>query len=127
MRHLYAVYLREEKRGHPRPRWRVRYRLHSAHSYDGYPRSPSRRALALAEWARRAADGSIRRECLDHMIVSGEAHLNRILKTYASYYNEMRTHLSLDKDAPKSRRSQKVGRVVAMPILGGLYHQYIRI
>ncbi|MGA7871026.1 MAG: hypothetical protein WCA22_09015 [Candidatus Binatus sp.] len=50
-------------------------------------------------------------------------HLRRILKTYASYYNEVRTHLSLDKDAPKSRRSQKVGRIVAMPILGGLHHQ----
>jgi len=71
--------------------------------------------------------GSIRRECLDHMIVSGEAHLHRILKTYASYYNEVRTHLSLDKDAPKFRRSLKLGRVVAMPILGGLHHQYIRV
>jgi transposase InsO family protein len=59
--------------------------------------------------------GSIRRECLDHMIQSGEAHLHRILKTYATYYNEVRTHLSLDKDAPKPRRSQKLGRVVAMP------------
>jgi transposase InsO family protein len=71
--------------------------------------------------------GSIRRECLDHMIVSGEAHLHRILKTYASYYNEIRTHLSLEKDAPKFRRSQKVGRVAALPILGGLHHQYIRV
>jgi transposase InsO family protein len=71
--------------------------------------------------------GSIRRECLDHMIVSGEANLHRILKTYASYYNEIRTHLSLDKDAPMSRRSQKVGRVAALPILGGLHHQYIRV
>ena len=71
--------------------------------------------------------GSIRRECLDHMSVSGEAHLHRILKTYASYYNEVRTHLSLDKDTPKFRRSQKLGRVVAMPILGGLHHQYIRV
>jgi len=44
--------------------------------------------------------GSIRRECLDHVIVFGEAHLRRTLKTYASYYNEVRTHLSLNKDAP---------------------------
>ena len=50
--------------------------------------------------------GSIRRECLDHLVVFGEAHLRRILKTYATYYNEVRTHLSLDKDAPNSRRSQ---------------------
>ncbi|WP_422295900.1 hypothetical protein [Candidatus Binatus sp.] len=69
----------------------------------------------------------MRRECFDHMIVSGEAHLHRILKTYASYYNEVRTHLSLDKDAPKFRRSLKLGRVVATPILGGLHHQYIRV
>ena len=71
--------------------------------------------------------GSIRRECVDHLVVSSEAHLRRILKTYAAYYNEVRTHLSLDKDAPKVRRSQKVGRVVALPILGGLHHQYVRV
>lgn len=70
--------------------------------------------------------GSIRRECLDHMIVSGEAHLREILKTYGAYYNVARTHLSLDKDAPNSRRSQRVGSVVAMPILGGLHHLYVR-
>src|SRR6266849_7787403 len=53
--------------------------------------------------------GSIRRECLDHVIVFGEAHLRRVLKTYASYYNEVRTHLSLDKDAPEFRRRQNTG------------------
>ena len=71
--------------------------------------------------------GSIRRECLDHVVVSGEGHLRRILKTYAAYYNEVRTHLSLDKDAPNSRRSLKVGGIVAIPILGGLHHQYVRV
>ena len=71
--------------------------------------------------------GSIRRECLDHMIVSGEAHLRRILKTYAAYYNEVRTHLSLGKDAPNFRRSETVGSVVAIPFLGGLHHQYVRV
>jgi transposase InsO family protein len=71
--------------------------------------------------------GSIRRECLDHLVVSGQTHLLRILKIYASYYNEIRTHLALDKDAPKSQRRQKFGRIVAMPILGGLHHQYSRI
>ena len=70
--------------------------------------------------------GSIRRECLDHVVVFGEAHLRRILKAYAAYYNEIRTHLSLDKDAPNSRRSQTVGAIVALPILGGLHHQYVR-
>jgi transposase InsO family protein len=71
--------------------------------------------------------GSIRRECLDHVVVFGEAHLRRILKAYAAYYNEIRTHLSLDKDAPNSRRSQTAGAIAAMPILGGLHHQYVRI
>ena len=71
--------------------------------------------------------GSIRRECLDHVVVFGEAHLRRILKAYNAYYNEIRTHLSLDKDAPNSRRSQTVGAIAAMPILGGLHHQYVRV
>jgi len=70
--------------------------------------------------------GSIRSECLDHVVVFGEAHLRRTLKTYAAYYNHVRTHLSLDKDAPNFRRSQTLGSIVAMPILGGLHHQYVR-
>jgi transposase InsO family protein len=71
--------------------------------------------------------GSIRRESLDHLIVFGEAHLRGVLKIYASYYNEVRTHLSLDKDAPYFRRPQKLGRIAAIPILGGLHHQYVRV
>jgi transposase InsO family protein len=71
--------------------------------------------------------GSIRRESLDHLVVFGEAHLHRILKTYAAYYNAVRTHLSLQKDAPEFRRRQKRGCITAIPILGGLHHQYVRI
>jgi transposase InsO family protein len=71
--------------------------------------------------------GSIRRESLDHLIVFGEAHLRAVLKAYAAYYNEVRTHLSLDKDAPDFRGNQKVGRIAAIPILGGLHHQYVRL
>ena len=71
--------------------------------------------------------GSIRRECLDHVVVFGEAHLRKILKTYGTYYNKVRTHLSLDKDAPNYRRSQAIGQIVALPVLGGLYHQYVRV
>jgi len=71
--------------------------------------------------------GSMRRESLDHVIVFGEAHLRRVLKTYASYYNEVRTHLSLDKNAPDFRRTQKIGCIAATPILGGLHHQYVRV
>ena len=71
--------------------------------------------------------GSIRRESLDHLIVFSEAHLRAVLKAYASYYNEVRTHLSLDKDAPDFRGTQKIGRIAAIPILGGLHHQYVRL
>jgi transposase InsO family protein len=71
--------------------------------------------------------GSIRRECLDHIIVFGEAHLRRILKSYALYYNETRTHLALDKDAPLSRTVRRAGRILCRPVLGGLHHEYVRI
>ena len=71
--------------------------------------------------------GSIRRECSDHIIVLGEAHLRRILKSYARYYNETRTHLALDKDAPLSRTVKRAGRILCRPVLGGLHHEYIRI
>jgi transposase InsO family protein len=71
--------------------------------------------------------GSIRRESLDHLIVFGEGHLRAALKAYASYYNEVRTHLSLEKDAPDCRRTQKTGRIAAVPILGGLHHRYVRL
>ena len=64
--------------------------------------------------------GSIRRESLDHPVVCGEAHLRDVLKNYASYYNKVRPHLSLDKDAPDFRRRQKIGRIAAIPVLGGL-------
>ena len=61
--------------------------------------------------------GSIRHECLDHLVVFDEAQLRRVLKNYASYYNQVRTHLSLDKDAPEFRRPLKVGRIVAASII----------
>jgi transposase InsO family protein len=71
--------------------------------------------------------GSVRRECLDRVLIFGEAHLRQILTMYASYYNETRTHLSLDKDAPLPRAVQRWGTIVATPILSGLHHQYVRI
>jgi transposase InsO family protein len=70
--------------------------------------------------------GSIRRECLDHVIVFGEQHLRCLLKSYQKYYKEARTHLSLQKDAPIPRIVQNVGQTLAVPILGGLHHHYIR-
>jgi transposase InsO family protein len=71
--------------------------------------------------------GSIRRECLDHVIVLGETHLRRILKLYADYYNSVRTHRSLHKDAPISRPIHQTGNIRSNPILGGLHHHYVRI
>lgn len=71
--------------------------------------------------------GSIRRECLDHVVVFDEVQLRRVLKSDASYYNQVRTHLSLDKDTPGFRRPLKLGSVAAIPILGGLHHQYVRV
>jgi transposase InsO family protein len=71
--------------------------------------------------------GSIRRECVDHFVVLGEAHLRRILTKYAAYYNELRTHRSLNKDSPIHRAIQHRGSIVSVPILGGLHHHYCRI
>ena len=72
--------------------------------------------------------GTIRRECLDHMIVFGEAHLRRILWKYAAYYNESRIHRSLNKDAPFPRAIEHLGVITSRLVLGGLlHHQYCRI
>ena len=71
--------------------------------------------------------GSIRRECLDHVIVLGEVHLRRILRSYADYYNGFRTHQSLNKDTPNSRLVQRSGAIISHAILGALHHQYVRI
>jgi transposase InsO family protein len=71
--------------------------------------------------------GSIRRECLDHVIVLGEAHMRRTLKSYARYHNGVRTHRSLNKDAPVSRPVQRSGFISSHAILGGLHHHYARV
>jgi transposase InsO family protein len=71
--------------------------------------------------------GSIRRECVDHVVALGEGHLRRILTKYAAYYNRLRTHRSLNKDAPIHRAIQRVGPIGSAPVLGGLHHHYCRI
>jgi putative transposase len=72
--------------------------------------------------------GSIRRECLDHVIVFGEDHLRRVLDSYFAYYHESRTHLSLDRNAPERRDIEPPsrGEVIAIPQVGGLHHRYTR-
>jgi hypothetical protein len=86
------------------------------------PRSPSENPFA------ERLVGSIRRECLDHVIVLGEKHLRRILKSYFDYYLGSRTHLSLAKDAPTTHVVQgpEAGRIVEIPQVGGLHHRYER-
>ena len=84
---------------------------------------------ARSPWQNGYAErliGSIRRDCLDHVVVFGERHLRHLLGSYERYYNEARTHLSLHKDPPIPRAVQRVGRVRSVPILGGLHHQYVR-
>jgi transposase InsO family protein len=86
------------------------------------PRSPWQRAYV------ERLIGSIRRECVDHIIVFGERSLHRALASYTSYYHNWRTHLSLGKDAPRSRRIQSSaeGKVVEIREVGGLHHHYER-
>jgi putative transposase len=88
----------------------------------GAPRAPRQRAYI------ERVIGTIRRECLDHVIVFNEACLRRQLKFFLEYYHVSRTHLSLEKDTPESRSVQRPesGRVVAVPQVGGLHHRYER-
>ena len=85
------------------------------------PRSPWQNGIA------ERLIGTVRRECLDRILIFGESHLRRVLASYAAYYNQTRTHLALQKDAPLRRAVQRSGAIVAIPILAGLHHQYVRI
>ena len=85
------------------------------------PRSPWQNGIA------ERLIGTVRRECLDRILIFGESHLRRVLASYAAYYNQARTHLALQKDAPLRRAVQRSGAIVAIPILAGLHHQYVRI
>jgi transposase InsO family protein len=88
------------------------------------------RIQRISPWQNGYAErliGTVRRECLDRMLIFGESHLRRVLGSYAAYYNQTRTHLALQKDAPLHRVVQRSGVIVAIPILAGLHHQYVRI
>jgi putative transposase len=117
------------------PRWLLRDR-------DAIYGDPFRRRVASmgigevisspsSPWQNPYAErliGSIRRECLDHIIILGERHLRHVLASYVAYYHGTRTHLSLEKDSPTPRRVQALteGRVVAFAEVGGLHHRYER-
>ena len=91
------------------------------HEVLSAPRSPWQRAYV------ERVIGSIRRECLDHLIIVNEESLRRTLRSYFSYYHRARLHLSLDKDSPDSRSVQSIGTIIALPELGGLHHRYERV
>jgi len=80
--------------------------------------------VTASEWS-----GSHLRECVDHIIAFSARHLGRVIASYLSYYHAARTYLSLEKDAPDGRAVQPppAGKVVALPHLGGLHHEYVRL
>jgi transposase InsO family protein len=71
--------------------------------------------------------GTLPRDCLDHVLIFGVRHLRRVLAAYSAYYDQTRTHLSFDKDAPLGRTIQRHGAIITVPILSGLHHCYARI
>jgi hypothetical protein len=104
------------------PAFRHRVRAMGITEVITAPRSP---------WQNPYAErliGSIRHECLDHVIILSERHLRRVLSSYFQYYHDARTHLSLDKDCPRPRRMQlpAAGNIIAFPEVGGLHHRYER-
>ncbi len=105
------------------PRFRRRVQAMGIDEVVTAPRSP---------WQNPYAErviGSIRRECLDHVIIFNERHLRRVLVSYVDYYHRSRTHLALDKDCPHDRPIQppSAGKVIAFPMVGGLHHHYERL
>jgi transposase InsO family protein len=85
---------------------------------------------ARSPWQNAFAErliGSIRRDCLDHVVVLNRRHLNRLLKKYFVYYHRSRTHLALAKDARERRAVMNRGRLIAIPQMGGLHHRYERV
>jgi transposase InsO family protein len=85
------------------------------------------RAPVMNAFAERVI-GTLRRECFDHLIVLNQRHARRLLREFRDWYNQDRVHLALEKDAPEHRpeESPEVGKVVALPRLGGLHHRYCR-
>ena len=110
----------------PRPGRDLRYCCHAPITRRGYPRQTYCSRLAVANGYAERLIGTIRRECLDRLIVLG-AYLRRILGEFAAYCNESRTHRALSQDAPGHREIDLLGAITPRPVLGGLHHQYRRI
>jgi transposase InsO family protein len=111
----------------PRPGLDLQCYRHPPVTSHGYPRRTIAAELTVAERILERLIGTIRRECVGHMIVFGEAHLRRTLGEFATYYNNVRVHQSLNKDAPLHRPIERLGAITSRPTLGGLHHQYCRI
>ena len=90
------------------------------HQIRSAPRSPWQNPFV------ERVNGSIRRDCTDHVIPFGRQHLLRVMREYVEYYNRSRPHQSLDRNSPIPRRVETVGEVCARPVLGGLHHRYFR-
>lgn len=104
------------------PVFRNRVRVMGIKEVVTAPRSPWQNAYV------ERLIGSVRRECLDHIIIFNEHHLRRVLSSYFQYHHQTRTHLSLDKDCPETRpiHPPTAGKIVAFPAVGGLHHRYER-
>src|SRR5215475_10764858 len=113
-------YLLRDRDGVYGEAFRQQVAVMNIHEVLSAPRSPWQRAYV------ERVIGSIRRECLDHVIVVDEDGLRRLLASYIRYYHRSRLHLSLDKDAPDARPVQSAGKIVAIPEVGGLHHRYER-
>ena len=117
---------------HPTAEWTAQ-QITEAFPWDTSPRMGITEVLTAprSPWQNPYAErliGSVSRECLNHFMVFNEQSLRRILNRYFDYYQRSRTHLALAKDSPESRTTQPpgFGKVVALPILGGLHHRYDR-
>src|SRR5215468_4550967 len=102
--------------------------VREASESDGHQTGAVSAAFSVATCLRRAVIDTIRRECLDHLIVFNERSLHRHLQAFVDYYHPSRVHLALEKDTPEPRPIQppESGRIVSIPVLGGLHHRYER-
>ncbi|HYR44381.1 MAG TPA: integrase core domain-containing protein [Terriglobia bacterium] len=114
-------YLLRDRDGIYGQEFRKQVEIMSINEVLSAPRSPWQRAYV------ERVIGSIRRECLDHVIIFDEDSLRRTLRSYFSYYHRWRLHLSLGKDSPDSRAVESIGRIDAFPEVGGLHHRYERV
>jgi transposase InsO family protein len=112
---------------HPTAEWLARQIFTGRVRAMGIRDRPTSRGSPWQNGIAERLIGTFRRECLDQVLIYGEGHLRQILSAYATYYNRTRTHLALQKNAPMQRAIQRTGTITAIPILGGLHHEYVRI